>query len=55
MKRTIPLFLAAFLTCTILAVLTSAAEESGPGRDSAYYPISVEEYTYSDFDDVNYS
>ena len=52
MKRTIPLFLAVFLICTILAVPASAAEESGPGRDSAYYPISVEEYTAGDFDEL---
>ena len=52
MKRTFPLFLAVFLICTILAVPASAAEESGAGRDSAYYPISVEEYTAGDFDEL---
>ena len=50
MKRTIPLFLAAFLLCTFLAVPAYAAEE--PGRDSAYYPISVEEYISGDFDEL---
>ena len=55
MKRSIPLFLAAFLICSILAVPASAAEESGPSRDSAYYPISVEEYTYGDFDELRIS
>lgn len=51
MKRTIPLFLAMFLLCTILAVPASAAqtaEPAEPGRDSAYYPISVEEYTHEE-------
>ena len=52
MKRTIPLLLAAFLLSTLLSVPVQAAEESGPGRDSAYYPISVEEYTYGDFDEL---
>ncbi len=52
MKRSIPLLLAAFLLSTLLSVPVQAAEESGPGRDSAYYPISVEEYTYGDFDEL---
>ena len=55
MKRTIPLFLATFLLCSLLALPASAieaAQAAGPGRDSAYYPISVEEYTYGDFDEL---
>ena len=54
MKRTIPLFLATFLLCSLLAVPVSAAEaavETRPGKDSAYYPISVEEYVGGDFDE----
>ena len=52
MKRSIPLFLAALLICTVLALPASAAEPAEPGRDSAYYPISVEEYTAGDFDEL---
>ena len=51
MKRTIPLFLATFLLCSLLAVPASAAEAAESGRDSAYYPISVEEYVGGDFDE----
>ena len=55
MKRTIPLLLAAFLLSTLLSVPVQAAEAADatkPVRDSAYYPISVEEYTAGDFDEV---
>ena len=55
MKRTIPLLLAAFLLSTLLSVPVQAAEAADatkPARDSAYYPISVEEYTYGDFDEL---
>ena len=55
MKRTIPLLLAAFLLSTLLSVPVQAAEAADatkPGRDSAYYPISVEEYTAGDFDEL---
>ncbi len=54
MKRTIPLFLATFLLCSLLVVPASAAEAAQtaePGRDSAYYPISVEEYVGGYFDE----
>ena len=54
MKRTIPLLLAAFLLSTLLSVPVQAAEAADatkPARDSAYYPISVEEYTAGDFDE----
>ena len=55
MKRTIPLLLAAFLISTLLSVPVQAAEAADatkPVRDSAYYPISVEEYTAGDFDEL---
>ena len=55
MKRTIPLLLAAFLISTLLSVPVQAAEAADatkPARDSAYYPISVEEYTAGDFDEL---
>ena len=55
MKRTIPLLLAAFLLSTLLSVPVQAAEAADatkPARDSAYYPISVEEYTAGDFDEL---
>ena len=55
MKRTIPLLLAAFLLSTLLSVPVQAAEAADatkPVRDSAYYPISVEEYTAGDFDEL---
>ena len=55
MKRTIPLLLAAFLISTLLSVPIQAAEAADatkPVRDSAYYPISVEEYTAGDFDEL---
>jgi len=52
MKRTIPLFLAAFLFCAILSVPAYAAEEPDPVRESCYYPISVEEYTAGNFDEL---
>ena len=51
MKRTIPLFLAAFLLCTALSVPALAAEDAS-GQNPSYYPISVEEYTYGDFDEL---
>ena len=55
MKRTIPLLLAAFLLSTLLSIPVQAAEAADaakPVRDSAYYPISVEEYTAGDFDEL---
>ncbi len=52
MRRTIPLFLATFLLCTFLAVPAYAAGETSPSRDSCYYPISVDEYTAGDFDEL---
>lgn len=52
MKRTIPLLLAAFLFCAVLSVPAYAAEEPDPVRESCYYPISVEEYTAGDFDEL---
>ena len=52
MRRLIHLFLAALLICTVLALPASAAEPAESGRDSAYYPISVEEYTAGDFDEL---
>ena len=50
MKRTIPLLLAALLSVPVQAA--EAADATKPVRDSAYYPISVEEYTAGDFDEV---
>ena len=55
MKRTIPFLLAAFLLSTLPSVPVQAAEAADatkPARDSAYYPISVEEYTAGDFDEL---
>ena len=47
MKKTISLLVAALILCT-LSVPALAAEEAEPGKDSCYYPISVEEYTAGD-------
>lgn len=47
MKKTISLLVAVLILCT-LSVPALAAEEAEPGKDSCYYPISVEEYTAGD-------
>ena len=47
-KRTISLLFAALL-CMALTVPVLA---DGAGRESCYYPVSVEEYTYGDFDEL---
>lgn len=48
MKRTLSLFLAAFLLCLSLTVPAQAAES---GQNNCYYPISVDEYVGGDFDE----
>ena len=51
MKKSISLLFTALLLCT-LSVPAFAAEETPPGKDSCYYPISVEEYTYGPLDEL---
>ncbi len=52
MKKTVSLFMSALLLCALLFLPAYAAEDAPPGRESCYYPISVEEYTYGDFDEL---
>ena len=51
MKKSISLLFTALILCT-LSVPALAAEEAVPGKDSCYYPISVEEYTYGPLDEL---
>ena len=32
-----------------------AADTTGGGQSASYYPISVEEYTYGDFDELRFN
>ena len=52
MKKSISLLFTALILCTALSVPALAAEEAAPGKDSCYYPISVEEYTYGPLDEL---
>ena len=52
MKKSISLLFTAIILCTALSVPALAAEETTPGKDSCYYPISVEEYTYGPLDEL---
>ena len=51
MKRTISMFTAMLLFCAILVLPAYAVEETEQGRNSHYYPISVDEYIGGDFDE----
>lgn len=52
MKKSVSLLITALLLCTALSVPAFAADEAVPGKDSCYYPISVEEYTYGPLDEL---
>ena len=51
MKKSVSLLITALILCTALSLPAFAAEEPAPGKDSCYYPISVEEYTYGPLDE----
>lgn len=51
MKKALSLLITALILCTTLSLPAFAAEEPVPGKDSCYYPISVEEYTYGPLDE----
>ena len=51
MKKSVSMLITALILCTALSVPAFAAEEAAPGKDSCYYPISVEEYTYGPLDE----
>lgn len=51
MKKSVSLLITAFILCTTLSFPAFAAGEAAPGKDSCYYPISVEEYTYGPLDE----
>jgi hypothetical protein len=52
MKKSVSLLITALILCTALSLPAFAAEEPAPGKDSCYYPISVEEYTYGPLDEL---
>ena len=52
MKKALSLLITALILCTTLSAPVFAAEEAAPGKDSCYYPISVEEYTYGPLDEL---
>ena len=52
MKKSVSLLITALILCTALSVPAFAAEEAAPGKNSCYYPISVEEYTYGPLDEL---
>ena len=52
MKKALSLLITALILCTTLSAPVFAAEEPAPGKDSCYYPISVEEYTYGPLDEL---
>ena len=52
MKKALSLLITALILCITLSLPAFAAEEPTPGKDSCYYPISVEEYTYGPLDEL---